>query len=89
MPLPPVTPADLLRINDCISQNPQNPGSKSKKIENKSSFNPEQQPDPTNTAIAQFTIIYGLRASVQHTDCLTVAGMYKNYTKEESPEIGI
>ena len=34
VPLPPVTPADLLRINDCISQNPQNPGSKSKNIEN-------------------------------------------------------
>ena len=29
------TPADLLRINDCISQNTQNPGSKSKNIENK------------------------------------------------------
>ena len=50
-----------------------------------SSFNPEQQPDPTNTAITQST----LRASVQHTGCLTVAGMYKNCTKEESPEIGI
>ena len=33
VPLPPVTPADLLQINDCISQNPQNPGSKSKNIE--------------------------------------------------------
>ena len=32
VPLPPVTPADLLRINDCI---PQFPGSKSKNIENK------------------------------------------------------
>ena len=38
VPLPPVTPADLLRINDCI---PQFPGSKSKNIEIKSSFNPE------------------------------------------------
>ena len=82
MPLPPVIPADLLLINACIAQNP---GSKSKNIENKSSFNPEQQPDPTNTAITQFT----LRASVQHIDGLTMAGMYKNCTKEESPEIGI
>ena len=32
VPLPPVTPADLLRINDCI---PQFPGSKSKNIEKK------------------------------------------------------
>ena len=31
VPLPPVTPADLLRINDCISQNPQSPGSKIQK----------------------------------------------------------
>ena len=54
-----------------------------------SSFNPEQQPDPTNTAIAQFTIQYGLRASAQHTGRLTVTGMYKNCTREESPEIGI
>ena len=38
VPLPPVTPADLLRINDCI---PQFSGSKSKNIEIKSSFNPE------------------------------------------------
>ena len=62
-------------------------GSKSKNIENKiqSSFNPEQQPDPTNPAIIQST----LRASVQHTGRPTVAGMYKNGTKEESPEIGI
>ena len=83
MPLPPVTPADLLLINDCI---PQSPGSKIQKYrKKKSSFNPEQQPDPTNTAIIQST----LRASVQHTGCLTVAGMYKNCTKEESPEIGI
>ena len=50
-----------------------------------SSFNPEQQPHPTNTAITQST----LRASVQHTGRLTVAGMYKNCTKDESPEIGI
>ena len=55
----------------------------------KSSFNPEWQPDPTNTAIAQFTIGIRLRAFVQHTGRLTVAGMYKNCTKEESPEIGI
>ena len=89
MPLPPVTPADLLRINDCISQNPQKPGSKSKNIENKSSFNPEQQPDPTSIAITQFTIQIRLRAFVQHTGIPTVAGMYKNCTKEESPEIGI
>ena len=54
-----------------------------KKIQ--SSFNPEQQPGPTNPAIIQST----LRASVQHTGRLTVAGMYKNCTKEESPEIGI
>ena len=62
-------------------------GPKSKNIENKiqSSFNPEQQPDPTNPAIIQST----LRASVQHTGRPTVAGMYKNCTKEESPEIGI
>ena len=45
----------------------------------------EQQPDPTNPTIIQFT----LRASVQHIDGLTMAGMYKNCTKEESPEIGI
>ena len=83
MPLPPVTPADLLRINDCI---PQFPGSKSKE---KFSFNPEWQPDPTSTAITQFTIQIRLRAFVQHIDCLTMAGMYKNCTKEESPEIGI
>ena len=31
-----------------------------------------------HTAITQST----LRASVQHTACLTVAGMYKNCTKE-------
>ena len=55
----------------------------------KSSFNPEQQPDPTNTAITQSTIQYTLRASVQHTGRPTVAGMYKNCIKEESPEIGI
>ena len=55
----------------------------------KSSFNPEQQPDPTNTAITQFTLQIRLRASVQHIDGLTMAGMYKNCTKEESPEIGI
>ena len=30
-----------------------------------------------------------LRASVQHTVLHTVAGMYKNCTKEKSPEIGI
>ena len=29
-----------------------------------------------------------LRTSVQHTGRPTVAGMYKNCTKEESPEIG-
>ena len=85
MPLPPVTPADLLRISDCIPKIPKGP--KSKNIEKKiqSSFNPEQQPDPTNSAIIQST----LRASVQHIDGLTMAGMYKNCTKEESPEIGI
>ena len=55
----------------------------------KSSSNPEQQSDPTNTAITQSTIQYTLRASVQHTGHPTVAGMYKNCTKEESPEIGI
>ena len=55
----------------------------------KSSFNPEWQPDPTNTAITQFTIQIRLRAFVQHTGRPTVAGMYKNCTKEESPEIGI
>ena len=62
-------------------------GPKSKNIEKKiqSSFNPEQQPDPTNSAIIQST----LRASVRHIDGLTMAGMYKNCTKEESPEIGI
>ena len=62
-------------------------GPKSKNIENKiqSSFDPEQQPDPTNPTIIQST----LRASVQHIDGLTMAGMYKNCTKEESPEIGI
>ena len=86
MPLPPVTPADLLLINDCI---PQIPGPKSKNIENKSFSNPEQQPDPTNTAITQSTIQSTLRASVQHTGRPTVAGMYKNCTKEESPEIDI
>ena len=43
----------------------------------------------TNTAITQFTIQIRLRAFVQHTGRLTVAGMYKNCTKEESPEIGI
>ena len=84
MPLPPVTPADLLLINDCISQNPQSPGSKIQKYRN-----PEEQPDPTNAAITQFTIQIRLRASVQHTGIPTVAGMYKNCTKEESPEIGI
>ena len=30
-----------------------------------------------------------LQASVQHTGCLTVGGMYNNCTKEESPAIGI
>ena len=40
---------------------------------------------PKKTAITQTT----LRASVQHTGCLTVAGMYRNCTKEESPEIDI
>ena len=55
----------------------------------KSSFNPEWQPDPTSTAITQFTIQIRLRAFVQHTGIPTVAGMYKNCTKEESPEIGI
>ena len=64
-------------------------GPKSENIENVILFNPEQQPDPTNTAIAQFTIQYGLRASVQHTGRLSVAGMYKICTKKESPEIGI
>ena len=87
MPLPPVTPADLLLINDCIAQNPRFQIQKIKKI--KSSFNPEWQPDPTNTAITQFTIQIRLRAFVQHTDRPTVAGMYKNCTKEERPEIGI
>ena len=60
-------------------------------LETHGTFNPEQQPDPTNTAITQSTIQSKsrLRASVQHTGCLTVAGMYKNCTKEESPEIGI
>ena len=84
MPLPPLTPADLLLINDCIYQNP---GFQIQKYRKKiqSSFNPEQQPDPTNPAIIQST----LRASVQHTGCPTVAGMYKSCTKEESPEIGI
>ena len=85
MPLPPVTPADLLLISDCI---PQNPGSKIQKYR-KSSFNPEQQPNPTNTAKTQSTIQSTLRASVQHTGRPTVAGMYKNCTKEESPKIGI
>ena len=64
-------------------------GPKSKNIEKKSSFNPEQQPDPTKTAITKSTTQSTLRASVQHTGCLTVAGMYKNCTKEESPEICI
>ena len=54
-----------------------------------SSFNPEWQPDPTSVAITQFTIQIRLRAFVQHTGLPTVAGMYKNCTKEESPEIGI
>ena len=89
MPLPPVIPADLLLMNACISQSPGSKIQKYRKSKIQSSFNPEQQSDPTNAAIAQFTIQYGLRASVQHTDCLTVAGMYKNCTKEESPEIGI
>ena len=40
-------------------------------------------------AITQFTIQIRLRAFVQHTGIPTVAGMYKNCTKEESPEIGI
>ena len=39
MLLPPVTPADLVRISDCIPQIPN--GQKSKNIEKKSSFNPE------------------------------------------------
>ena len=39
--------------------------------------------------ITQFTIQIRLRAFVQHTGIPTVAGMYKNCTKEESPEIGI
>ena len=84
MPLSPVTPADLLLINVAFIKIQ---GSKSKNIENKiqSSFNPEQQPDPTNPIIIQST----LRASVQHIDGLKMAGMYKNCTKEESPEIGI
>ena len=86
MPLPPVTPADLLRISDCILQNP---GSKIQKKEIQSSFNPEQQPDPTSIAITQSTIQSALRASVQHIGRLTMAGMYKKCTKEESPEIGI
>ena len=87
MPLPPVTPADLLLINDCIAQNPRFQIQKKRK--KKSSFNPEWQPDPTNTAITQFTIQIRLRAFVQHIDGLTMAGMYKNCTKEESPEVGI
>ena len=87
MPLPPVTPADLLLINDCIAQNPRFQIQKYRK--KKSSFNPEWQPDPTNTATTQFTIQIRLRAFVQHTGIPTVAGMYKNCTKEESPEIGI
>ena len=64
-------------------------GPKSKNIENKILINPEQQPDPTNTAITQSTIQSTLRASVQHTGRPTVAGMYKKCTKEESPESGI
>ena len=86
MPLPPVTPADLLRINDCI---PQFPGSKSKNIEIKSSFNPETAIRSHKYSNNPITIHIRLRASVQHTGTPTVAGMYKNCTKEESPEIAI
>ena len=89
MPLPPVIPADFLLINACISQGPGSKIQKYRKSKIQSSFNPEQQSDPTNAAITQFTIQIRLRASVQHTGRLTVAGMYKNCTKEESPEIGI
>ena len=85
MPLPPVIPADLLLINACISQSPGSKIQKYRKSKIQSSFNPEQQSDPTNEAIIQST----LRASVQHIDGLTMAAMYKNCTKEESPEIGI
>ena len=89
MPFPPVIPADLLLINACI---PQNPGSKIQKYRKKkiqSSFNPEQQSDPTNAAITRYGIQSTMWTSVQHTGLPTVAGMYKNCTKEESPEIGI
>ena len=89
MPLPPVIPADLLLINACISQSPGSKIQKYRKSKIQSSFNPEQQSDPTNAAITRFRIQIRLRASVQHTGRLTVAGMYKKCTKEESPEIGI
>ena len=89
MPLPPVIPADLLLINACISQSPGSKIQKYRKSKIQSSFNPEQQSDPTNAAITRFTIQIRLRASVQHTGRPTVAGMYKKCTKEESPEIGI
>ena len=89
MPLPPVIPADLLLINACISQSPGSKIQKYRKSKIQSSFNPEQQSDPTNAAITQSTIQSKWRAFVQHIDGLTMAGMYKNSTKEESPEIGI
>ena len=89
MPLPPVIPADLLLINACISQSPGSKIQKYRKSEIQYSFNPEQQSDHTNAAITRFTIQSTMRASVQHTGLPTVAGMYKNCTKEESPEIGI
>ena len=89
VPLPPVIPADLLLINACISQSPGSRIQKYRRSKIQSSFNPEQQSDPTNAAITRFTIQSTMRASVQHTGLPTVAGMYKNCTKEESPEIGI
>ena len=89
MPLPPVIPADLLLINACISQSPGSKIQKNIKKKIQSSFNPEQQSDPTNAAITRFTIQSTMRSSIQHTSLPTVAGMYKNCTKEESPEIGI
>ena len=89
VPLPLVIPADLLLINACISQSPGSKIQKYRKSKIQSSLNPEQQSDPTNAAITRFTIQSTMRASVQHTGLPTVAGMYKNCTKEESPEIGI
>ena len=87
MPLPPVTPADLLLINDCIYQNPGFQIQKYRKYYPPSTLNSNQIPQMQQ--IAQFTIQYGLRASVQHSGRLSVAGMYKICTKKESPEIGI